>query len=231
MRPRREAKPPRRPRVLTWRLVIVSLVVGVVLAVVSVPVGAVAGRVHQAWQSGWPPPDWQGEIDRRDHVVFIARYEWIGWTMTGSELVPTPLNPAWEDSRSRWIEPREDPRPPFARTGLAGREGSVYHFSAGWPTAAAAGREVIEPATGLRRERLALITVRGQFVRLPLRPIWLGLGANALFFALLVLVLTCLLRARRIRRRAGRGLCLACGYELGEGVDACPECGLARAGA
>ena len=47
---RHEASPPRRPRVLTPRLVAVSLVIGVVLAVVSVPVAAVA------FHEGTPSP-------------------------------------------------------------------------------------------------------------------------------------------------------------------------------
>ncbi|MEQ9096519.1 MAG: hypothetical protein RIE32_09675 [Phycisphaerales bacterium] len=63
----------------------------------------------------------------------------------------------------------------------------------------------------------------------PLLPIWPGLLGNAIFYALFVLMPVVLWRGPKLRRRARRGLCLACGYELGEGVDACPECGLARA--
>jgi len=64
---------------------------------------------------------------------------------------------------------------------------------------------------------------------LPLLPLWRGLVANVLFYALVVLVLRrgfVLLRGRRRRRR---GRCWAgggCGYDLtGLHAATCPECG------
>lgn len=64
-------------------------------------------------------------------------------------------------------------------------------------------------------------------VAIPLRPIWPGLLANTLFYAALTLALLAGLRVVRTRRRRARGRCVACGYELDEGVGVCPECGLA----
>jgi hypothetical protein len=66
---------------------------------------------------------------------------------------------------------------------------------------------------------------------IPYLPLWPGLLGNTLFYAVLVLTPLVLLRWRTLRGRARRGLCVGCGYEPGEGVSACPECGLARAGA
>ena len=66
----------------------------------------------------------------------------------------------------------------------------------------------------------------GEGLPYPLRPIWPGLLANTLCYAtvtLALLVSVCLIRARRRRKR---GCCVACGYELGEGLRTCPECGL-----
>jgi hypothetical protein len=61
---------------------------------------------------------------------------------------------------------------------------------------------------------------------LPLRPIWLGLIANMIVFALLWALM--ILTADRIRqaRRLKRGLCPRCAYDLrGQRELHCPECG------
>lgn len=216
-----------RHRIVTVRMVLVSAIVGVVLAVVSVPLGAVAGRVHQVWQSGWPPADWEGDIDRGDHVEFISRYEWVGETMLSTYMVPTPLDPAWDASLSRWIEPGDDPRPAFARMPYRGHESFVTQFTAGWPWRASTGRMMNQPGVSpVRMDSLVELNVRSNFVRIPLRPIWVGLLANTFFYGATVLALVAGLRWMRTRRRRVRGRCVACGYELGEGVGVCPECGL-----
>lgn len=71
-------------------------------------------------------------------------------------------------------------------------------------------------------------TVLGRNWLVPYLPLWPGLLGNTLFYAIFALIPLSLLRRRKLRRRARRGLCLACAYELGEGVAACPECGLVR---
>ena len=59
---------------------------------------------------------------------------------------------------------------------------------------------------------------------LPVRPIWLGVAANTLFYAAILWLLICgpFLLRRFLRRR--RGLCLACAYPMGEAA-VCSECG------
>lgn len=62
---------------------------------------------------------------------------------------------------------------------------------------------------------------------LPLRPIWLGLLGNIGVFTLAGLCVAWVWRSWRASRRARRGLCPACAYNL-EGIlegAACPECG------
>ncbi len=56
---------------------------------------------------------------------------------------------------------------------------------------------------------------------------WFYFPHWALMLALSIPWLTMMFRARRRRRRADRGLCPACGYDLRASPDCCPECGTA----
>ena len=62
---------------------------------------------------------------------------------------------------------------------------------------------------------------------LPIRPAWFGFAINTLFYAA-ILWLLCLGPVFALRRfiRARHGLCLACGYPMGES-GVCTECGKA----
>ncbi|MGD1916621.1 MAG: hypothetical protein ACFCBV_10610, partial [Phycisphaerales bacterium] len=62
--------------------------------------------------------------------------------------------------------------------------------------------------------------------RNPVSRIWTGLIANAILNAQIPLALHTGLRLIRTRRRRTRNLCIECAYELGDGIDVCPECGL-----
>jgi len=70
----------------------------------------------------------------------------------------------------------------------------------------------------------------GNFPRfIAFRPVWFGMIANTLFYALLTLMLIFTISALRARHRRTRGLCLACGYDLrGTPGPVCPECGATR---
>ncbi|MFI4882112.1 MAG: hypothetical protein ACIAQU_05960 [Phycisphaerales bacterium JB064] len=218
-------------RIVTRRMLVVSVVVGVVLAVVSVPVAAIAGHVQQAVQSGFPDPDWEGDIDRGDHVEMISRWRWIGQRMWATQWCPRPLEPAWQRQLSGWIEPADDPRPAFARRPYQGDAQAVYTHSFGWPWHGGIGRATTQrsPAgwSPFHYEGLVEVPFRSTTVRFPLRPIWSGLLANTLFYTAITLGLLVGVRAPRIWHRRARGRCVACGYELGDGVGVCPECGLA----
>ena len=59
---------------------------------------------------------------------------------------------------------------------------------------------------------------------LPLRPIWLGLTVNTIFYAVLLWLLALGLFALRRFIRTKRGLCPACAYPMDESA-VCTECG------
>lgn len=61
---------------------------------------------------------------------------------------------------------------------------------------------------------------------IPVRPLWSGLLGNVVVYAAGAFVLIALPGWWRRYVRRWEGRCVACGYELGKGVAVCPECGL-----
>ncbi|NRA58474.1 MAG: hypothetical protein HRU13_10225 [Phycisphaerales bacterium] len=235
---RRDAKPPRRPRVITWRLVLVSLVVGLVLAVVSVPAslarGALAGS---SWHYAHNPRP----------VIYDGRV-YRTYTSNRPTLTLTYVN-MYHDAGAVEIKQliadgmpvrQTDPRPRAVRAWMDTHGGEVTRTSVGWPLRTAY-TQTCQSARGWASSQpwnfhvLTMgaweITAFGRDWTIPYLPLWPGLLGNAVFYGMLLLLCSADLRRRKLRRRAKRGLCLACAYELGEGVTACPECGLARVGA
>ncbi len=231
MRTEGEAKPPRRPRVISVRLVVVSLVVGVVLAVVSVVVSdAMLGPVPATLRD-WTSVGRYEEGGRTAYAFRSGSGPGVRWWLWGA-ADDGELEPIVPALRAITTEVHKDPRPRSARWLLEDGEREVNLVQAGWPLRCASRGEMWVAGVGTT-ERWGKLDARlfGRELSLSTRPIWPGLLGNTLFYALLVLTPFALLRWRRLRRRARRGLCVACGYELGEGIGACPECGLARAGA
>ncbi len=65
--------------------------------------------------------------------------------------------------------------------------------------------------------------------RIPCRPVWRGLGVNALLYASFVWLLFGGLPALRRYARRRHGRCPKCGYDLrGAEHEVCPECGVER---
>ncbi|NRA59017.1 MAG: hypothetical protein HRU13_12970 [Phycisphaerales bacterium] len=123
-----------------------------------------------------------------------------------------------------------DPRPRAIRWPPSIGRRETRYVKAGWPLRSASRGHIWAEAP-VDREAWGVsdAEVFGYRFSLSTRPVWPGLLGNALFYTLLVLTPVVLRRWRTLRRRARRGLCLACAYELGEGIGACPECGLVRA--
>ena len=115
--------------------------------------------------------------------------------------------------------------------------------TAGWPCTAFRGWDfhVFDPDRKLGNRspnsRFCLVDVpaprgnRGydESIELPLFLVWPGFIANTLIYGALWWILFAGLISARAARRARRGLCVRCAYDLrGVSSDVCPECGQAR---
>lgn len=228
--------PTRRPRIVTVRLAVVALVLGALLAVVGVPVAAVAMQ-HQGRSGPWaglasPVFGVAEHFHRQGHMVVWARRDFATGTVweasSGPEEAGWLLAMALATPNAQSVD--RDARPPALQTPLDGDEHLVEWWCVGWPLEAATGVERWQPGGIARASALWKPVAVGQAWVVPLRPRWLGLLGNTLFYALLVLTPVVLVRWWRVRRRTKRNQCIACGYELGAGVTVCPECGLAGEG-
>lgn len=66
--------------------------------------------------------------------------------------------------------------------------------------------------------------ITGDLRRLPVRPAWLGFGADAAMFTAGIVWGKAWLERKRAHRRRARGDCEGCGYHI-TGLTRCPECG------
>ena len=206
-------------RTITPRMLVVSVVVGVVLAVASVPYGTL---VREAGFRGWAVGRWPGEQQgvglSPGPWPFGSDGDWLAWP-PGIEWEPTTLYSPGS------IAPEAIPA--AARRHIVQSQLPTDAFWSGYPFKCAVGWW--EP-DGERAWLAAWTKVRHRTIVTPVRPIWLGLLGNTLAYSAGVFTPWLGLRALRIRRRRHRrkhGRCVACGYELGDGVGVCPECGLA----
>ncbi|MEQ9096822.1 MAG: hypothetical protein RIE32_11225 [Phycisphaerales bacterium] len=223
-----------RPRILTPRLVAVALAAGVLLAALSVPAGAIAMQRRASAMPtavAGPPVFALAEYSKRDgHIVLVTRRDFP--TGTIHRAMSAPDGASWVLAMAAGIPNaglvERDARPGPLREPLDGRDRWSEMRSAGWPFAAAFGVERSTTGGMTRKAGLWEVAALGRTWVVPYAPRWPGLLANTLFYAGLVLAILAWLRARTMRRRRAAGRCLACGYELGAGVERCPECGLAQ---
>jgi hypothetical protein len=209
------------------------LVVGALLAAASVAVGAGVrlSRESRAMSAGaWPFE--QGSAD-------VMAYWELGAGGTRHERVFVVAHDGQMEIHPSTLENAGVPK--AVHQELRSRYAGYDVYWGGFPFTAVVGWRVWPYATGqytagvmpraggpgkgvglVYRERPSSAIVWA----IPVRPLWPGLLGNIVVYAAGVLLLLTLPRWWRRYVRRWEGRCAACGYELGEGVSTCPECGL-----
>lgn len=213
-------------RIVTRRVLLVSVVVGVVLAVLSVPVAAVV--LVYLPQGNAEPEIGFGVVEEQPVAIQVYRYPTAAvWLAESMPLAPQIDAADAELNFGPGFSPGVRALPEMSGMAVL-PDGHMWVARAGWPMHAATAFKIEGPPPAVTGVVGGFdMTVRGDSIVVPYIPLALGVFANTLFYATLALALLTTLRWWRTRRRCKRGQCLACGYELGDGVGVCPECGLA----
>lgn len=205
---------------------LVSLAVGVLLAVVSVPVAAVVTDLQIA--NGSARSLTEDLVGGEHQVVTTKDRATCGTVWHRSRVL---LNPGRQTIISFDQSPdsakvfRVVPKIIWLKQYGHARTASLWLV--GWPVRSVYGvRRTGPPLATVQRVGMAELVVLGRSWSFPWIPYPLGLLANAFIYALLSLAVMAMLRWWRVQRRIRRRWCAACGYKLGEGVGTCPECGL-----
>ena len=196
-------------------MLVVSVVAGVVLAMASVPYGTL---VREAGFRGLAVGRWPGKQQgvglSPGPWPFESDGEWLAWP-PNNEWKPTALYSPGS------IAPEAIPA--AVRQHILRSQLPTDAFWSGYPFKCAVG---YWESDGDRAWLVEVTQVRHRTIVTPLRPMWLGLLGNTLVYGALVLVAWIGVRFMRTRGRRTRGRCVACGYELGDGIEVCSECGL-----
>ncbi len=216
----------RPPRILNWRLVLVGLVVGCLLAVSSVPAAAfVAQHFFGFFGDLVPTPAGFRSGANEGHVAM--RYRSPGMSAwVWHRVIP---------DETRWPIPEAitaDPSPWWAAGFGAREEPQVQTMAAGWPLLAA--RHVTsydDASTGPGQTRGEYnVRILGKSRLIPTEPVWLGLVGNTILYAGAAIALVVLVRVVRRAHRRRQTRCVACGYDVSGGIAVCPECGCSATG-
>ncbi len=202
-----------------------------------------------AWTSAWFPFSADARFKITQNATFIAGsliyercHQVTGDGETWSILCTSTDSPVWwADAIARIRAPWWWPIDPARLAGTASNAHVAQTMDArGWPVRALrcawrgtrgsiagpsiGGIDLPPPPDG---KAPTLATIRA----LPCRPIWRGLAADTLLFALAWSALLFVPPAIRTHLRIRRGLCPHCAYNLADlqPDSLCPECGHARA--
>ncbi|MFI4871535.1 MAG: hypothetical protein ACIARQ_06960, partial [Phycisphaerales bacterium JB061] len=131
-------------RILSLRLVLVALVLGAVLAVLSVPVAAVVDRLpgvldlKWAWLTEWERSGGARPYDVAEGIRYQRRDGFMSTEWEGKRRGPfsQELLRSYE-SQTSMREVTSDPRPRYARLEIMGERGEANVYGVGWPLVAA----------------------------------------------------------------------------------------------
>ena len=218
----------RRPRIVTWKLCVATIVIALLLSALSAPVGSF---ITQKWIAGKGLGYEYTELIHDNggrSMRYVGHYGaiWIAHE-TGEGEWPTILEYSHDA-----VGPRAElPAPWWARYANVHEDDAGNIRASGWPLPSAYSRsfrwsdseEAILPHQGL------IIIGKAKPLFFDFLPLWPGLLCNTAVYSAVIAVPWILLRWRRLSRRCKRNQCLACGYQLTDGLERCPECGLGRA--
>ena len=217
-----------RPRPMRcWRRTLLTCALLLLAgAVVNVAVAWVALGSAGLWGNNWTweEPQWHDALPQH------ARAKRIGYEVGpgyGSSLETQTL---YAEERTYWSSATTVAGWPFLSVRCVRQERWTGHWTQRQPTAkeqvtvgavrrGAPAPPVIAPLFGMSARRL------------PIDPLFPGFLLNTLFYAIVVgaiLALPLRLVPLRRRRRARRGRCPTCNYDLAGLAGPCPECGAAR---
>lgn len=221
--------------------------VGVRHAVVAVVVGLFI-NVGTIWSTARPWPDpWLAGVPRLQIHTFQSSAAWSVRDQSGDVLM-FRSEPVSKGQQFTWWPARLRYETYVASIDLPDGGEQRYDFrrwSYGWPWPALRRQLCVGEEYGprpvfkdapeevvlreySRRPRvrteaeLGTLAVRG--TQFPIHPIWPGLIGNTLVFGAALLPFPILPGFIIRLRRARRGLCVACGYDLAS-LSRCPECG------
>ncbi len=220
-----------RKRIVVLRLrhVAIALAIGFVLNI------ALAWRSAYMWAS--VPPIWNIETIETS----------ASWPIRMADDIDLVSSPEFSRGVRAWrLLGHIEHESYSARDRASGEEFDLDVRRDGWPWVALERRELViwkpvpvkfnpdvfqirELYRGPRRQsREGSFEFRGR--RLPYLPVWPGFAGNTVVFALVAFPLVVLPGTIIRMRRAVRGRCTACAYDI-TGLATCPECGAAPSSA
>lgn len=221
------------PRLLSWRSLFVAFVLGLGLAVLSVPVSALLNPPYfRSFQRLMADESFY-MLDG-DSIVNIQYFEGAGGIVWHAQTIvsdSTVLGHILAGPGVR-ITPETDPRPGRARMSSTETDSITFYVEQGFPIPCAWYRRWIPlvPNASASESGILRIRVRGDVRYLPSRPVPWGLAINTIFYGLPVLGLVVALRQATRARRRRKDRCVACNYDLSGIAGPCPECGCVDVG-
>ncbi len=216
------------PRLIGVRHVIISVVLGVLLSLATIPLGVIApwtADIRAMPPAPARPVYWVDD----DHAVLFSSRRRLGLDIPGYSFarVERLSGPQPQNHFGDIPDVSQDPRPDWSVAPYRGANEVVLARASGLPWLAAYGhrRRSVSSAQWSSRDGLISLDAIGSRESVPFKPLWLGLLGNALFWAGVVVPGVALVSwgRRLVRRQKSR--CVTCGYSLLGITGPCPECG------